>query len=120
MSDAPRLRHAVRVLLLDERDRVLLFRGEEPDTGRAFWFPAGGGLEEGEDVQSAAVREVTEETGLADVDSQRRWCLALSSYADGIERLESPAVEAPRHAGDQLTCHITVLQGGDGHWVQQR
>jgi hypothetical protein len=54
VSDAPRLRHAVRVLLLDERDRVLLFRGEEPDTGRAFWFPAGGGVEEGEDVQSAA------------------------------------------------------------------
>jgi len=53
MSDAPQLRHAVRVLLVDEEDRLLLFRGEEPETGAAFWFPAGGGLEEGEDVRIA-------------------------------------------------------------------
>jgi ADP-ribose pyrophosphatase YjhB (NUDIX family) len=66
MSDVPQLRHSVRVLLLDEDDRLLLFRGEEPETGNAFWFPAGGGLEDGEDVRSAAIREVAEETGLAD------------------------------------------------------
>lgn len=66
MSDVPQLRHSVRVLLLDEEDRLLLFRGEEPETGNAFWFPAGGGLEAGEDVQAAAVREVAEETGLRD------------------------------------------------------
>jgi 8-oxo-dGTP pyrophosphatase MutT (NUDIX family) len=61
------LRHAVRVLLLDERDRVLLFRAARPETGRAFWFPAGGGLEAGEDVRAAAAREVAEETGLRHV-----------------------------------------------------
>ena len=33
----------------------------------AFWFPAGGRLEEGEDARAAAVREVAEETGLNDV-----------------------------------------------------
>jgi 8-oxo-dGTP pyrophosphatase MutT (NUDIX family) len=59
-----RLRHAVRVLLFDEDDRLLLFRGVQPETGAAFWFPAGGGLEEGEDVHTAALREVREETGL--------------------------------------------------------
>jgi ADP-ribose pyrophosphatase YjhB (NUDIX family) len=58
----------VRVLLLDEEDRVLLFRGREPDTGAAFWFPAGGGVEDGEDVRAAAVRELAEETGLVDVE----------------------------------------------------
>lgn len=42
-------------------------RGERTETERAFWFPAGGGLEDGEDVQVAAVREVEEETGLANV-----------------------------------------------------
>jgi 8-oxo-dGTP pyrophosphatase MutT (NUDIX family) len=111
MSDAPRLRHAVRVLLLDERDQVLLFRGEEPETGRAFWFPAGGGLEEGEDVHSAAVREVTEETGLADValgpevwrrrhvftwrgiqwDQRERWFMARVVHfePDGAARTEA-------------------------------
>jgi 8-oxo-dGTP pyrophosphatase MutT (NUDIX family) len=63
-----KLRHAVRVLLLDEDDRLLLFRGVQPDTGSAFWFPAGGGLEDGEDVVEAAVREVFEETGLSSLD----------------------------------------------------
>jgi 8-oxo-dGTP pyrophosphatase MutT (NUDIX family) len=67
MSDAPQLRHAVRVLLLDERDRLLLFRGQVPETGAALWFPAGGGLEDGEDVRAAAVREVAEETGLVNL-----------------------------------------------------
>jgi 8-oxo-dGTP pyrophosphatase MutT (NUDIX family) len=67
MSGGPRIRHSVRVLLLDEADRVLLFRGEEPSDGRAFWFPTGGGIEEGEDVHQAAAREVAEETGLSQV-----------------------------------------------------
>jgi ADP-ribose pyrophosphatase YjhB (NUDIX family) len=53
-------------LLLDEDDRLLLFRAEAPDTG-AFWAPAGGGVEDGEDARAAAVREIAEETGLADV-----------------------------------------------------
>jgi 8-oxo-dGTP pyrophosphatase MutT (NUDIX family) len=68
MSDVPQVRHSVRVLLLDEQDRLLLFRDEEPETGAAFWFPAGGGLEDDEDVRAAAVREVAEETGLVDVE----------------------------------------------------
>jgi 8-oxo-dGTP pyrophosphatase MutT (NUDIX family) len=67
MSAAPQLRNAVRVLLLDARDRLLLFRSEQPDTGAAFWFPAGGGLKNDEDVRAAAIREVAEETGLVDL-----------------------------------------------------
>ncbi len=66
-SDAPQPRNAARVLLLDEHERLLLFRGERPETGAAFWFPAGGGLEKDEDARAAAVREVAEETGLADL-----------------------------------------------------
>jgi ADP-ribose pyrophosphatase YjhB (NUDIX family) len=53
--------------LVDEENRLLLFRAEDPETGITFWFPAGGGLEEGEDVNAAAAREVAEETGLPDV-----------------------------------------------------
>jgi 8-oxo-dGTP pyrophosphatase MutT (NUDIX family) len=63
-SDAPKVRHSVRVLLVNESKQLLLFRGVEPDTGRPFWFPAGGGLEADEDVEAAARREVAEETGL--------------------------------------------------------
>jgi 8-oxo-dGTP pyrophosphatase MutT (NUDIX family) len=62
------LRHAVRALLLDEHDRVLLFRTVHPDTGAVFWFTPGGGIEPGEDVRGAAARELEEETGQRDVD----------------------------------------------------
>ena len=59
-------REAARVLLLDGRDRVLLFLGCDPDRPQAgsWWFTPGGGLEPGEDVRAGAVREVLEETGL--------------------------------------------------------
>ena len=67
MSGGPRLRHSVRVVLLDEDDRLLLFAGEQPDTGARFWFPPGGGLEEGEDVSAAAARELAEEAGIVGV-----------------------------------------------------
>jgi 8-oxo-dGTP pyrophosphatase MutT (NUDIX family) len=63
----PRLRHAARVLLLDERDRVLLFRFVRPETGGVFWASPGGGLEDGEDARTAAVRELAEEVGLRGV-----------------------------------------------------
>jgi 8-oxo-dGTP pyrophosphatase MutT (NUDIX family) len=57
------LRHAARVVMLDETDRVLLVRFEY--AGRSWWVAPGGGLEEGETHESAARREVEEETGLS-------------------------------------------------------
>jgi len=60
----PRLREAVRVLLVDDQERVLLFQTRNPRSGRTFWFAAGGGLEDGETDVEAARREVAEETGL--------------------------------------------------------
>lgn len=61
-------RAAARVLLLDEADRVLLFRGCDPDRPeRSFWLAPGGGLDEGETAEAAAMRELREETGLRDV-----------------------------------------------------
>lgn len=57
------LRPTVRVLLVDDLERVLLFRGEGED-GLPFWFPPGGGVEDGETAEQAGVRELAEETGL--------------------------------------------------------
>ncbi|WP_054814370.1 NUDIX hydrolase [Nocardia arizonensis] len=58
------IRTSARVVLLDERDRVLLMRGHDPQTPDvSFWFTIGGGVDPGETLRGAAVRELWEETG---------------------------------------------------------
>lgn len=63
----PVARRAGRVLLVDSRDRVLLFRGGDPIAPErgTWWFTPGGGLDEGESYADAAARELCEETGLS-------------------------------------------------------
>lgn len=58
-------RTAARVLLLDPADRVLLVRFEDRQTGFAWWTTPGGGIQPGESPETAARREVGEETGLS-------------------------------------------------------
>ena len=61
----PVVRNAARVLLLDPEGRVLLVEGGDPADLAAgtWWFTPGGGVEDGEDAPSAALREAFEETG---------------------------------------------------------
>jgi ADP-ribose pyrophosphatase YjhB (NUDIX family) len=57
-------RPAARVLFVDARDRILLFRGGDPARpGPAWWFTPGGGLDPGETSAEGAARELREETG---------------------------------------------------------
>ena len=52
----------VRVIVLDEENRILMVKHVHPE--RTVWMVPGGGIEEGESSAQAAVREVWEETGL--------------------------------------------------------
>jgi 8-oxo-dGTP pyrophosphatase MutT (NUDIX family) len=60
-----RIREAVRALVLDPDDRVLLVRFEFPNTGTRWALP-GGGVEPGETDHDALRRELVEEAGLID------------------------------------------------------
>jgi len=60
-------RLAVKLLLLDEDDRLLLIHAKDLQTQAECWYPVGGGIEPGETLQEAAAREAHEETGLVDL-----------------------------------------------------
>jgi 8-oxo-dGTP pyrophosphatase MutT (NUDIX family) len=62
MIDAPILRPAARVLLIDELDRVLLLRANVGSGD--VWITPGGALEPSETAEQAALRELREETSI--------------------------------------------------------
>src|SRR5688572_24964372 len=61
----PPVRRSSRAVVLDERERVLLYRYVSPG-GSSFWGSPGGGVEAGESWEDGMRRELCEEIGLED------------------------------------------------------
>jgi len=111
-TEGLRIREAVRALVLDPDDRVLMVRFEFPDAGTRWALP-GGGIEPGESPTDALRRELDEELGLPDVEiGPHVWDrLHVIPFIDGkwdgqrerIHLVRAPAFEPqPRLSWDEL------------------
>jgi TDG/mug DNA glycosylase family protein len=85
------LRDAVRAVVLDPDDRVLLVRFDWPD--KSVWAPPGGGVEPDEPDEDAIARELAEELGLDRFElgpciwHRTHWFLDMPGWAGQVERL---------------------------------
>lgn len=85
------LRPAVRAVVLDDAERVLLVRFDWPD--KSVWAPPGGGLERDETHEDAIRRELAEECGLRDFElgpwiwTRAHWFAGIPGWGGQEERL---------------------------------
>ena len=86
----PTPRPAGRTLLIDEQDRVLLFKAVSPDQDEPeIWITPGGELKPGESYEQAALRELWEETGLTGAELGPHVWTRRHVWRWGTEQYES-------------------------------
>jgi 8-oxo-dGTP pyrophosphatase MutT (NUDIX family) len=94
-------RDAIRVVIVDAADRVLLFHTQDPTYPElgTWWELPGGGVEPGESPRETAIREVAEE---ADIDlsaapiSPPSWRRSATYRYRGVRRISNELVVAAR------------------------
>jgi 8-oxo-dGTP pyrophosphatase MutT (NUDIX family) len=96
-------RRAVRLVVLDTEDNVLLFRTRHPEYPEfgLWWELPGGGIDPGETFVDTAVRELFEETGFR-VDPTRigppTWTRCATYKQQGRRRVQDEVVMTVRLA----------------------
>ncbi len=94
-------RDAVRLVVVDALDRILLFQTQEPTLPEVghWWELPGGGLDDGEGYREAACRELKEETGILITPDQvgpASWRRTASFRYRGNRRLQHEVVAEVR------------------------
>src|SRR5690625_4551187 len=110
-------RSAVRLVVLDADERLLLLRSEEPEhpeQGRVWELP-GGGIDPGETYARAAIRELAEEAGIAAEASEvgpPTWRRRVTFLHAGQRRIQDEVVVAVR-LGDRAPAVDEAAQHPD-------
>jgi 8-oxo-dGTP pyrophosphatase MutT (NUDIX family) len=124
-----RERTSVRVVLLDEGGRLLLFDTHDPTMPEvgSWWELPGGGMKPGEDPTTTAVREVAEETGIvlsADSVSTPTWTRDVTYARRHVRTLQHELVvvahcsgEGPPIVGSGRTPHERAEYAGHRWWT---
>lgn len=102
----------VRIVGFDEKGAVLLMKWRDSVSGRLFWEPPGGGIEEGESALAAAQRELLEETGYRAVLGGPALVVARDYEWLGRRFVHDEAFFATRLTGQAAAAALTGEEAG--------